>query len=104
AEDGIRDLIVTGVQTCALPISVDDAVRQVRVLATGAAVLAAIGAGLLGTLINARLTRRMRASAGLQKSLDEARDRSDHLQAVLRSEERRVGKEGRWWGWAEVWK
>src|SRR5205823_4471448 len=33
---------------------VDDAVGQVRVLATGAAVLAAVGAGLLGTLINAR--------------------------------------------------
>src|SRR5216683_5092951 len=27
AEDGIRDLIVTGVQTCALPISLDQASR-----------------------------------------------------------------------------
>jgi signal transduction histidine kinase len=64
---------------------IDDAVRQVRLLAMGAALLAALGAGLLGTVVNARLTRRMRATAGLQKSLDEARDRSDHLQAVLAS-------------------
>jgi signal transduction histidine kinase len=64
---------------------VDDAVRQVRVLAMGAAGLAALGAGLLGTLVNVRLKRRIRASAGLQKSLDEARDRADHLQAVLAS-------------------
>src|SRR2546421_10827871 len=28
AEDGIRDLIVTGVQTCALPISVRDVIHQ----------------------------------------------------------------------------
>jgi signal transduction histidine kinase len=64
---------------------VDDAVRQVRLLAMGAAALAALGAALLGTLVNARLKRRVRASAGLQKSLDEARDRADHLQAVLAS-------------------
>src|SRR2546421_3195637 len=28
AEDGIRDLIVTGVQTCALPISIRDVIHQ----------------------------------------------------------------------------
>src|SRR2546430_17545172 len=43
AEDGIRDLTVTGVQTCALPISVGAAAKSP---ATGAAVGA--GAGLLG--------------------------------------------------------
>src|SRR2546430_5527905 len=30
AEDGIRDLTVTGVQTCALPISVEEAVEEIR--------------------------------------------------------------------------
>src|SRR2546430_3759161 len=30
AEDGIRDLTVTGVQTCALPISVDRAIELCR--------------------------------------------------------------------------
>src|SRR5438270_11703265 len=42
AEDGIRDLTVTGVQTCALPISVlrrrCPANRSARVLAPGAAI------------------------------------------------------------------
>src|SRR5438270_2294941 len=34
AEDGIRDLTVTGVQTCALPISVQDALdRHLELLA-----------------------------------------------------------------------
>src|SRR2546421_6638011 len=28
AEDGIRDLIVTGVQTCALPIQAEDGIRD----------------------------------------------------------------------------
>src|SRR2546430_17533771 len=32
AEDGIRDLTVTGVQTCALPISMQRLVRAARVL------------------------------------------------------------------------
>src|SRR2546430_4532276 len=31
AEDGIRDLTVTGVQTCALPISPPDAATQTRI-------------------------------------------------------------------------
>src|SRR2546421_5310669 len=32
AEDGIRDLIVTGVQTCALPILSEDALRAARLV------------------------------------------------------------------------
>src|SRR3989440_3517735 len=31
AEDGIRDLIVTGVQTCALPIQAEDGIRDLIV-------------------------------------------------------------------------
>src|SRR2546421_2130589 len=30
AEDGIRDLIVTGVQTCALPIQAEDGIRDLN--------------------------------------------------------------------------
>src|SRR2546421_7346640 len=41
AEDGIRDLIVTGVQTCALPICVD-APRRGRLLPVGEACLRAL--------------------------------------------------------------
>src|SRR2546426_4737583 len=70
AEDGIRDYKVTGVQTCALPISLElhwvlEAVRVV-----GHAVLADRGA--LGA-VRAEIDRRV-----------------EH-----RSEERRVGEEGR---------
>src|SRR5207247_3550569 len=64
AEDGIRDPLVTGVQTCALPISV-----------------------------YARARRFDRGVQGEQVGL--VRDESDRLGELLRSEERRVGKECR---------
>src|SRR2546430_4465383 len=85
AEDGIRDLTVTGVQTCALPIWDHSVVtrgpnpcicphpraRHVR---------------RPGALARARHDSRKRASAWL------ARERA---RAATRSEERRVGKECR---------
>src|SRR5207249_5776129 len=99
AEDGIRDRNVTGVQTCALPISAE------------------LRRGLRPSL------RRVAADAGLRLGdgeLDEVRqldrDRTaldvEHVHlgvllepvarvADLRSEERRVGKERRCWGWAD---
>src|SRR5438034_1315105 len=69
AEDGIRDHCVTGVQTCALPISGSDEVRRPRhgLESTGSA------------LLLAALTR---------ENLQRAWQR-------VRSEERRVGKECR---------
>src|SRR5688572_31069110 len=84
AEDGIRDLTVTGVQTCALPICLDaaDARRHAafRVQLEDADVA---GAG------------DVRAAAELARAADVEHA---HLVAV-RSEERRVGKEcrSRWW-------
>src|SRR5258708_31201393 len=70
AEDGIRDDLVTGVQTCALPISVDGEVARHAADQVGAAL--DVGARVLDT--------------------DDAR----HLgEAQHRSEERRVGKECR---------
>src|SRR5690349_24874521 len=68
AEDGIRDLYVTGVQTCALPISEEHARRGHRLRD--------------GEAIFAREQRRNRAE------IERARQRP-------RSEERRVGKECR---------
>src|SRR2546427_8583657 len=65
AEDGIRDLTVTGVQTCALPISTPFGVISNR--------------------------NRARESYGFIWS----RTRSSQLEAATRSEERRVGKECR---------
>src|SRR5258708_24928405 len=82
AEDGIRDDLVTGVQTCALPIlqrSIDDVQSRLQ---DGLAVLATVGStapfvGLFGTVwgIYHALT-----AIGI---------------AGQRSEERRVGKECR---------
>src|SRR5262249_56972593 len=65
AEDGIRDWSVTGVQTCALPIS--------------------------GT--NSRRTPRRFAPSSYEKKLTPVALPPGRLR--LRSEERRVGKEGR---------
>src|SRR2546427_5182440 len=82
AEDGIRDLTVTGVQTCALPISRESGARQ------GPAPLAQPVADL----------RRVRPAAVLPPL--RARFLRADPQAVPqgrqgRSEERRVGKECR---------
>src|SRR5699024_11247674 len=82
AEDGIRDRNVTGVQTCALPIS--DA------YATGPA-----GAPVAQRALD------------LREYLEVPRARSSQAGAVVarlvarRSEERRVGKEGRARGYVE---
>src|SRR5690606_40999932 len=72
AEDGIRDFHVTGVQTCALPISLGAARREV---------LEQIG---------------LQPSDSVHDDIDEQRAQRDNAD---RSEERRVGKEcrGRWW-------
>src|SRR5206468_6503550 len=69
AEDGIRDLIVTGVQTCALPILVPDVSR-------------------FFTSASRFFTSKPIWSS--ERLLVGSR---------FRSEERRVGKECRFWGW-----
>src|SRR5258708_26698573 len=68
AEDGIRDDLVTGVQTCALPIYVDSSKPQAY--------------GLLGF-------------AQLYGSRDTVSAERSMRAAIERSEERRVGKECR---------
>src|SRR2546422_3076607 len=44
AEDGIRDVAVTGVQTCALPISIDEEERRRYVADATTMILVSIGA------------------------------------------------------------
>src|SRR5207248_3971991 len=79
AEDGIRDRTVTGVQTCALPIS-DAACRKVYVR----------------TL---RPRRKPGPDAPPRSRRIHRRLRAPCRRASARSEERRVGKEWRWrWG------
>src|SRR5690349_22152381 len=81
AEDGIRDLYVTGVQTCALPIS--EASTDER----GAGPRP--GARRLGRAALPRLREQGRRLTGPNERRADARARG------RRSEERRVGKECR---------
>src|SRR5437870_11077918 len=75
AEDGIRDGHVTGVQTCALPISPKRAGRRLAEV-------------LLLRLRQRALEQVSRYGGSRERPL-----------GALRSEERRVGKEWRsWWG------
>src|SRR5699024_11643794 len=90
AEDGIRDRNVTGVQTCALPISktVEDAIIEASIqLGTSSdnieyEVLDAGSSGFLGLI-------------GGKPAVIQARRKQEelNLDTVERSEERRVGKE-----------
>src|SRR3712207_7622637 len=82
AEDGIRDIGVTGVQTCALPIYTNDAVAAVpRLLDLGIPdyLVSATLAGVLAQRLVRKTCQRCRAP----------------YEPPRRSEERRVGKECR---------
>src|SRR3712207_8410928 len=82
AEDGIRDIGVTGVQTCALPISGDELAAEVaEQRARRYKVLDALGVGAESHHLD-----------GADEDVVEAAEDSD---AEDRSEERRVGKECR---------
>src|SRR5260370_29197653 len=83
-EDGIRDSSVTGVQTCALPISILVQARPIPLhrqppLGRGARALP-----------EGRLAMQRNGT-----SLDEYREVLAHRVTSIRSEERRVGKECR---------
>src|SRR2546430_13335611 len=79
AEDGIRDLTVTGVQTCALPISVAQA--------TDPANRRPLGPAIVSDERDRKVPRDLEEA---QWELDSCEKRYS-----LRSEERRVGKECR---------
>src|SRR5690349_24005705 len=87
AEDGIRDLYVTGVQTCALPIC----------RGRGQARPVAVDPAEPRAPAGRRRRARLHARARLQRGGGAAGIRARVLPEV-RSEERRVGKECRsWW-------
>src|SRR5207247_8341605 len=77
AEDGIRDPLVTGVQTCALPISLPYSKPFTAI------------------------ARHSRFTATTTRLLTALAFATTFTSAILRSEERRVGKECRsgWWGY-----
>src|SRR5207249_8924357 len=84
AEDGIRDRNVTGVQTCALPIS------QTSLLISA---IIQVWCSLPRTGLSFR-TRSTQAAAWSRQNSQPLRDARRNRAAVsLRSEERRVGKE-----------
>src|SRR5438132_8333448 len=66
AEDGIRDHCVTGVQTCALPISADDIAEQEEVDVTIDKALA----GRLGWCFVRRTTNRLFSAAEFELELE----------------------------------
>src|SRR5690606_40981087 len=99
AEDGIRDFHVTGVQTCALPISIERLGRRVLTgFVSGAMIL---GAVLL--LIHDR-NRAGYGFLALGLFATVAHNLLEWIRAARRSEERRVGKECRARGWPGVLK
>src|SRR5205085_5089223 len=93
AEDGIRDLTVTGVQTCALPISFHDIKTIIEVkdeiplwmIIGGAALLILLIVGII--YLVKYLKRRKKPSSVFKSKLSTLDERS---------EERRVGKECRY--------
>src|SRR5690606_40104120 len=95
-EDGIRDFHVTGVQTCALPILMAsfvwtaDSLGQDGFTMRWAALAVTVVAGLL-------MVSRIRYSSFKGRGSGPRSDRVPFfvLLIAVRSEERRVGKEGR---------
>src|SRR5439155_6069149 len=90
AEDGIRDGHVTGVQTCALPISYTDMKMETRVMGSSprpSSPISSFGAGTLAIIVTM-------PSAGAMTSPSPF-----GVVRIGRSEERRVGEEwrARWW-------
>src|SRR5207249_10651784 len=95
---GIRDRNVTGVQTCALPIS--EALRVVRKDGTVRLdnELYEVDLALRGLAVRLRFDPWSLARVHVDyrgQSFGLARKVDRHLNSQLRSEERRVGKEGR---------
>src|SRR2546430_17305451 len=95
AEDGIRDLTVTGVQTCALPISLDLRLDEVAPDVHQLAVLHARGARrLAGAAREAAIQMKLRA-AGDRRALEHLLHEVDAAtRAVELVAEKRVGGAG----------
>src|SRR5699024_11426392 len=92
AEDGIRDRNVTGVQTCALPILYD----QAGVHIGHQHIVLKFYANLVFRSPAIHMGKRFMENVANQLCVPPQRQGP-----VFRSEERRVGKEGRcrWWWW-----
>src|SRR5207244_6027570 len=98
AEDGIRDDLVTGVQTCALPISssLTNSTGSILSVTTSWHV---VGSGDFNGDGNIDLVARNNASGS---DLTQIWYMNSTQQTSTRSEERRVGKDSR--GWQRTWR
>src|SRR5205823_11425305 len=94
AEDGIRDKLVTGVQTCALPILRTLRWATLVKAATGQFELHCYGLRTTGSVLGRPTYARGKAA---RATLAER----DWTLPSGRSEERRVGKECRSWWWTD---
>src|SRR5207244_5149019 len=94
AEDGIRDDLVTGVQTCALPICAALAGRLFEVRAR----CTAVAADRARTRPDRRWSPRNESAVREPLAVIEAGIAASKASGAARSEERRVGK-GRGWTW-----
>src|SRR5207244_7756938 len=93
AEDGIRDDLVTGVQTCALPIFGADLPAGLPSIPTaiGTALVTGMAADRAGWAIIAAEFASLPTAIGAGLITGMAANRTGW--AIIRSEERRVGKE-----------
>src|SRR3712207_7519707 len=89
AEDGMRDIVVTGVQTCALPISRASVARRV--------VIRLESQRVSGKVSNIAASSRV---IGMARKAPTAPKSQAQRVKERRSEERRVGKDGRCRGYA----
>src|SRR5699024_12023061 len=93
AEDGIRDRNVTGVQTCALPILEPLPVPNKEVIKNEHILKLA-----KALCMEAATVLELDADAAWEKVVTIVKKTGDNTSSMLRSEERRVGKEWRsWW-------
>src|SRR5206468_8788250 len=93
AEDGIRDLIVTGVQTCALPIFIFIAIATAVLGGIGYAASSDVSAADRSALDSKQLGLLAIQEGGRRKPVDTFA--KETVIRITRSEERRVGKECR---------
>src|SRR5690606_40578708 len=95
AEDGIRGFHVTGVQTCALPIFISG--MTAGPAAAQPAATAVAGSGQPDGEKVVRLDLKQAVEMALANNVELALARQEVEAARVRSEERRVGNDGRWW-------
>ena len=96
AEDGIRGHCVTGVQTCALPISLALIISPNIVIPSMGPILLNESSALISRESGASPAQEMAYGLAIARAyIDHALARGLAIDPVARSEERRVGKECR---------